>query len=580
LGSSVRASKDPGEANRTSRVGVDLTLALVVSTLALACLLATGPQFGMIWDEGYTVERERRLAEWFHRLASSQTERGVRHAFEKPELDRYWPFSREEPHGHPPFYALLGLTGWWLSHGCRPALEAYRFGPMVLTALTTGILYFHLARRRGRLAGITAASLVLLMPRSFAHAHYAHYDMPMTCLWLLAQVAFAASLRSRRWAVLVGVLLGLAAGTKFTGLFAVVPLLIWVILFELLPRMVRSPLRVAGSAPLASDGLKTLAIALPIAALTLYAIQPAWWLEPLAGPYRFLISNLSRSKTQPLATFYLGRTYEFSLPWHNTLVLTAITTPLLTLILGMIGVAACVRQRREEPWALIWPLSWATLMVVRALPNAPGHDGIRLFLPSLASLAILAALGLDWLCSRFPLRWRRIVGPLLAATAIAECVVGIARTYPYTDSYYNFAVGGLRGAERRGFELTYYWETSGREFLVWAKEQARRRPISLCFSMDATNHRLLREWGEIPHDIDILDLNTPDSRRPSQPDFYVQQRRRGLYYPADWWLERHGHSVFAVRREAVDLLRVYTFQDFLEANRQTRNQPIPRHLFR
>ena len=65
---------------------------------------------------------------------------------------------------------------------------------------------------RGPLAGALAGVFLIAMPRTFAHAHYAHYDMPMTCLWLLAQVAFVASLDSRRWAVAFGAALGLGEG--------------------------------------------------------------------------------------------------------------------------------------------------------------------------------------------------------------------------------------------------------------------------------------------------------------------------------------------------------------------------------
>ena len=60
--------------------------------------------------------------------------------------------------------------------------------------------------------GLTAAAALLTMPRTFAHAHYAHYDMPMTCLWLLAQIAFTRALESPRWVVPFGILCGLGGG--------------------------------------------------------------------------------------------------------------------------------------------------------------------------------------------------------------------------------------------------------------------------------------------------------------------------------------------------------------------------------
>jgi hypothetical protein len=451
---------------------------------------------------------------------------------------------------------------------------------MLLTALTIGVVYAHLACRRGRLAGALAAVLFVAMPRLFAHAHYAHYDMPMTCLWLLAQIAFVASLSSAWWAVPLGVVLGLSAGTKFTGLFTVVPAIAWVTLIEALPQFGRHTRGTAAPARSPRRGLRALSIALPLAALTLYAIQPPWWVKPVAGPLRFLASNLSRAKTQPLATLYFGQTYAFALPWHNTIVLTVITTPILVLLLSIIGIAACLARGRQEPWALIWPLSWATLMIVRALPNAPGHDGIRQFLPSVASLAILAGMGVAWLAERLETGWRRVVPPLLATVAIGECIFGIARTFPYTDSYYNSAIGGLKGAERSGFELTYYWETAGPEFLDWARQQARTKPITLAFPMDATNHKLLREWGEIPPEVRVVDLNDPPAGKPIRSDYFILQRRRGLYYPSDRWLDRHGHPVFAIHREGVDLLRVFTVDEDEEAARRTRNEPVPWHLRR
>ena len=154
-----------------------------------------------------------------------------------------------------------------------------------------------------------------------------------------------------------------------------------------------------------------------------------------------------------------------------------------------------------------------------ALPNAPGHDGIRLFLPSAASLAVLAGLGAAWLSERFQPRWRRAIIPLIVMATVGECLIGVVRTYPYTDSYYNVAVGGLKGAERIGFELTYYWETAGKELFAWAKAkaQARRQPVTLSFPMDKINHELLREWGEIPREVQTIDLNSEPERKPKRP---------------------------------------------------------------
>jgi len=544
-----------------------------VALAALIVLVGTAPDFGMAWDEGFTVRRDRTLEGWFSRLIAPPPGHDRAEAFDRGELEKSWPFSRKEPDGHPPFYALLGLAGWWVTQSALNPLSAYRFGAMALCAATAGAVYHHLASRRGRLAGATAAALFLLTPRVFAHAHYAHYDMPMTCLWLLAQMAFLRALASARWAPAFGVLLGLAAGTKFTGCFAAVAPALWVAWTEgpdVWRRVTRG--RAGGGGGRRRPGLYALAVGYPVAAVTLYAIQPPWWADPVRGLTRYLVSNLTRSQTKPIPTLYLGRVYGFALPWHNTLVLTAVTVPVAVLVLAGLGLYAVVARRRSDPTAVVWPLSWATLMVVRALPGAPGHDGIRLILPSVASLALLAGFGAAWLGDR--LRPRRLawVAPLAVVVALGECVAGVGRTYPYTDSYYSAAVGGLRGAERLGFEVTYYWETLGIEFQNWLRFEGRRRPVGLRFPSPVITAFFLREWGMIPRQTLLVPFD------PAAAPDYPMQRRRGVYLPHDWWLERHGRPSFVVRRQGVDLMRVYPDSEYRRAVVETADEPIPEYI--
>ena len=180
-----------------------------------------------------------------------------------------------------------------------------------------------------------------------------------------------------------------------------------------------------------------------IAALTLYAIQPPWWSDPIWGVQRFLDSNLSPPRSVPVPSLYLGKVYLYSLPWHNTIVLTAVTTPALVLVLGSLGIGSTLVRANTDREGVLWFLSWAVLMVVRALPIAPGHDVERLILPSLASLSILAGLGVGVLAEWLRGRGLGLIAPVLAGLAIGECVLGIVQTYPYNLSYYNPAVGGL-----------------------------------------------------------------------------------------------------------------------------------------
>ncbi len=508
----------------------DALIAVLIAAAVLAALLGTSRDYALAFDEAFTIDREITLAQWFAAVLEPPRASNRSDFFSREVLEDYWRFSRQEPDGHPPFYALLGLAGWWLVRGWFDPLTCYRFGPMALTAMTSGVIYWFLARRRGRLAGLTAVLVLVLMPRTFAHAHYAHYDMPVTCLWLLAQAAFFKSLRSVRWVIAFGIILGLAAGTKLTGWFAVVPPLCWWFIHEGIPlarRLLRhisfdGRTRVSAPAsPLKRSATRALVIGIPLAALTLYAIQPAWWTAPIAGVERFLVSNLTRDQTVPVTSLYLGTVYRFALPWHNTLVLTAVTTPVLVVALGLVGLGSTLARARSAPDELIWVLSWSVLMIVRALPNAPGHDMERLILPSLASLSVLAGLGVGYLADRLGSGRLGVVAPTIATLAVGECLLGIAQTYPYNLSYYNHAVSGLPGAERLGFDQSYYCETLGPEFLDWVRRQSLREPVELHFPLGLLNIVLLRHWGVFPEGVKVANLD------PVTNPYYVLQRQPG-----------------------------------------------------
>ena len=138
----------------------------------------------------------------------------------------------------------------------------------------------------------------------------------------------------------------------------------------------------------------------------------------MAGPYRFFASNLTRASTQPLATLYFGKIYEFSLPWHNTLVLTAITTPVPCWRSSLIGTAACLSRAPRRALGLDLAAKLADLddcprPAKRTRPRRHPPDSCRVW----RALAVLAGLGAAWLAERFQTGWRRATAVLLITAA-------------------------------------------------------------------------------------------------------------------------------------------------------------------
>ncbi len=207
---------------------------------------------------------------------------------------------------------------------------------------------------------------------------------------------------------------------------------------------------------------------------------------------------------------------------------------------------------------------WATLMVVRAMPWAPPHDGVRLFLPSFAFFAALAGVGAGRALYRNSLlQDEKIVAQGWAKVAIALALVAgtwdAVSYFPHGLSFYNRLIGGLRGATALGMEPTYYWDALDRETLAWLAEHTGENEKVAFAAAPPRNLELLKRWGLL-------------ARLPTDPGrfrWYVVQRRPSVWQPADRELVEHAQPVFQRALFGVPLLDVYSYEAYERAQEAT-----------
>ena len=511
---------------------------LAFACLTFVLLVVTAPTLAIVWDEGFTLGREERVRLWLRACRDpaafardwkppirelvqtdalkppSADQIDTRSKLLSPRvLDWFWPFAREEPHGHPPFYALVGLVGDLLAPSWD-LLPRARLGPMLLFSSVSGLLFTFMFSRFGVWPALLSSFAWIAQPNLFAHAHYATYDAVLTSLWVCAILAFAGwreSLagnsggagKSLPWLVCLGVLIGCAADTKLTGWLLPLPFLAWSILFS------------------ERRGWKGLIASGFIALVIIYIFNPAYWNDPIGGMERFFRSNLTRGKTIPILTMFLGRIYKTpvdSLPWYNTLIWTLFVTPIGFLAFAIVGVVRAVRSPSKEWFATLTVFHWVLLMAIRSLPHAPGHDGVRQFLPAFGCLAILAGLGAEVAAKRL-----KGLGKILIAAAMIEGATSVALFMPVPLSYFSPIVGGLPGASALGMEPTFYWDS---------------------LTDDALERLALRvgpsaKVAFIRYPIGTLELRKLKGRlqwvrRPGEkPDWYVIQNRPGEFGELD-----------------------------------------------
>ena len=413
--------------------------------LALLPLAATLTDPGITWDEPFYFGSAQRQVEW----AESLFRNGPAAALDADTVFAAWDWEHYR-NPHPPVYKTAMALTWAATRGLVGSVAGFRLAPALLFAALVATAFRWGAAAWSGVGGAGAALSILLMPRLFGHAHFGATETPLISFWFAATAAgWWAVERSRTagWA-LAGIGWGLAAGTKFTGVIALVPLLLW--------GLWRSPRRTARGVPIAA-----------LAALaTFWALNPMLWVDPARFLQPWLWESLHRGEYAPISTYYMGRAHAFSVPWHHVFVMTAAVTPLGILVLA--GAGAIRGVRRRDPTVV---LALGTVILVwglMLLPRAPHHDGIRQFIVLFPFLGMVGGYGLHELWRATPDLRRKAA---TAAVVFVGAAAQVAWAHPYYLAYYGEAVGSVRGAHALGFETTYWMDAYAGPLLDWMNRE-------------------------------------------------------------------------------------------------------------
>ncbi|HOC93920.1 MAG TPA: hypothetical protein PKH33_16355 [bacterium] len=412
--------------------------AAVVFAVVFACVAFTITDAGMGWDEANDIRMATDAAGWFRGVAA-----GEPGSFSRQTIERYWGFEWvQHPAATRIFYAALWPAVAGIGDGAvaREWISFRYLTAGLFAALAAGVFVFG-AKRFGAGAGAAAAVSLLCMPRMFGHAHFVETDLMLCAVYFAAAAAFLKGLESRRGAVMFGVLAGLLAAVKFTGLFAPAAFFLYGIIYE------RGKLRA-----------NAVAAAL-IGPVVFVAAQPMYWHGPVAAAAEYARHFLAPGARATIVVHYFGRDYAAALPWSYPFVVSALSVPVAILAAAVAGAAQGLLRRGPEfagarKITVFLLINSFFMLVLFAPPRVSVYDGERLLMAVFPFWALLAGAGVSWALGRFS-------APLRAAGIVVFavwCGVVLADSRPFHLTYYNELAGGLAGAERRGMEVMYWGE--------------------------------------------------------------------------------------------------------------------------
>lgn len=395
----------------------------------------------------------------------------------------FGPGSKYNP-DHPPLGRVW--LGFWhdvirglfppTDHPSLFVTDCARFGSAMAFALTVFLVGAFASQWYGRIAGTVAAVALLLMPRVFSHAHLASLETFLNATYSLAILSvahfwskhcdnqtthlkflnYSRSKVPNLVAVLTGALFGLVLLSKIQAILIPPVVGVWALLHW----------RFRAIWPLILFGVTGLFV--------FFVGWPWLWLDPLTHLREFFARTTSRAE---LNCYYLGQVWsDKEVPWHYPFVMFAVTVPVGLHGLGLVGLRQPQRAWRQPREQLVLAATVFPLILF-ALPGVAVYDGERLFLVSYPLWAVFIGRGADaawkWITQQTQAIHFRWLGNLhvrisFAVVFLSAQATGLIMTHPCQLSYYNLLVGSSIGADRLGFERTYWGDSVTRSFITKA----------------------------------------------------------------------------------------------------------------
>ena len=357
---------------------------------------------------------------------------------------------------------VLGLDDYHYAHRFRLTVTHLLF---ILGAFFCYRLAWRLTGSRP--VAILALLLFILHPRLYAHSYLNSKDLPFLTLFIIALYLLERAFRKDTLAafLVLGVAVGILTNLRIMGLTLVAATL----------AMRGLDLWAATGWPQRKPLLLTAGLFLLTAGLTLYAVTPYAW----ANPIDYLLTSLSLTVNHPvvLPQLFQGELLlSNQLPPHYAATWFAITTPPLILLLGLIGMAAvaarCIRRPKaifrndRHRFLLLLPTCFLLPPLAAALLGSNQYEGWRQLYFLYAPFSLLAALGGGWLLTALSRRRLLPVGIYaLAGLGLGLIALQMAQIHPLQSAYFNFLVNRATPEYLQTQYPMDYWKLAARDNL-------------------------------------------------------------------------------------------------------------------
>ena len=529
-------------------------IALFLFLLVLVSLTATEKDIGVTWDEPDYFVAGYQYGQWYSLLVSDPAK-----AFNRDSIDQFW----DSNHLHPPVSKAFSGIAFVISQPFLTGTVRARLGNMIVNSLAISFIFLLVARQFTVWSGLLAAFCLLTLPRYFYHSHLSALDVPVSSLMVITLYYFWVTRDDRRWRydIGLGLLFGLAVGTKINAAFIAPSLFIWTIIFNRNAHLFRRLLMMG-----------------VVGVITWVAIWPWMYFDTFIRIKDFI--GFMTDNHYQIGQWYLGKFY-LPPPWHFPWVMLVAVTPTVLMVFALFGTYATLANKQTRSFGGFLLIHALVPMLILSLGITMVYDNDRLFMPAFPFLMALAGIGIaifiNWLQQKLSLSEsaftkRGMFTGVVLLVLVFPYLHYSGKMYPHLLSYYSASVGGLPGAKKMGLEATY-WSDTYKEVIPFINKNAKPDDIVWVQEWSQQVMFTYQFTGTLRADVKLAGAyEIPDFYRPwdhtttianyEDADFVVFQHRESYFgkdelnSPLHKWLQVQ-KPVMQIERDGVILLSVY-----------------------
>lgn len=434
-----------------------ILLAILYSVLFFLAAFLTLDDYGISWDE--TIHFRRGEAYVYYFLTGNKTYQdlpdvnlqgteGKPENIDKPRRSFYQndfhngQFWEIRDIGHPPLSDQLAAffnVLFFQKLGILDDITSFHLYNILAGTLIVFIVTFFASVTFGKFASLSAFLVLVTYPLFWAESHFNMKDIAQAAFYSGFLFSIYKSLTaSSNWFFVSAVFFGMALGTKFNILFTP---------FIVLPYFLIRFFREKASLALTNNYFFMFLIWIGIVMLIFVGSWPFLWQNPenILRVFDYYRNIGTGTNYQPDQFFWLGFN-TFPLQW------IFFTTPPLTLLLLVIGLFSCWKNRFKFYSVTILWLLWFLIPILRvSLPGTSIYGGVRQIFEFIPALALISGMGAYQIVSWVKDQKIKKLAAIIVTFAFLWPIQTLISLHPNENVYFNNLMGGLSGAKDRNF---------------------------------------------------------------------------------------------------------------------------------